>query len=234
MIQTIPLTGPYEPAVSADPRALWFVHEAGPSDFDIYLATRPADTGPYDTITAFSDNAPIYADHEPTLPADGLSMIFTSDRLGNYQAFEAVRASLAEPFGSATVVAPLLPTNAVIGGVVTTFDGLRLYYADAAGDIRMIERASRGETFGTEGEVLMTNAYFPAVSPDELELFFERKDAMNNSSVLRSTRTSTSAPFPAQADVIINGAGDPDVSPDSTRLYLALAGSLTVMSRACP
>jgi len=230
-IDGLPFAGNSDPAVSDNPHELWFTHPSATNSLDILIATRSGDAGPFENVAAFSGSSAAY-DGDPTLPADGLSVLFISDKLGVFRAFEATRASLADSFGTATDIAPMLST-AVAEGIACSYDGLRLYYADGNGDVRMTTRPGRADTFGPEGALLAMNAHFPSVSPDELELYAERRDAAGNPSIVRFVRTTTTQPFSAQPEVVLAGATSAYISPDSSRLYLSVNGVLDVMSRTC-
>ena len=213
-----------DPSASADPLELWFSRTGIVPTYDIAGASRTTATAPFETTLDFPYNSTA-SDRDPALSGDGLSMVFISDRDGTPAPLEAVRTSKTAAFSAP---APL-PIDAVDGGIDLSADGLTLYVADAGGDLRSATRASRTAPFDRSTEVLAAGIVAPAVSADELELYYARTDTIG---VYRRTRASKAEPFDKDEMLVLADASDPDVSADSLRLYVK-RGDFHVLTRAC-
>jgi len=219
----------YDPSTSGDVREIWFTRSA--DGFDLFAARRADANSPFESIAEYAYDSPS-GDFDATLSVDGLILMFVSDRLAGAQVYEARRASTMDTFGSPSVITAIAPDEP-LRGIDLSRDGLRLYYSNGT-ELRMVERATTSAPFGAPSDVLATDAHFPSLSPDELELFHARFGANNSPlGVFRSTRTSTTVAFSGSAELINSTISDPDVSADSTQLYYSAQGHLGVMTRSC-
>jgi hypothetical protein len=213
-----------DPSATADPLELWFSRTGIVPTYDIAGASRTSATAPFETQLDFPFNSSA-SDRDPALSGDGLAMVLISDRDGSWAPIEAVRTSKTAPFS----VQAGLPIAGVDGGIDLSVDGLTLYFADAGGDLRSATRGSRTAPFERSTEVLAAGILAPALSADELELYYARSDTVG---VYRRTRASKAEPFDKDEMLVLADASDPDVSADSQRLYVKL-GDFHVLTRAC-
>jgi hypothetical protein len=219
--------GDFDPSTSEDPTELWF-GRGSPQGFEVLVATRATVDGAFDLAGAYGFNSPQH-DADPALSADGLVLIFQSERLGPPRVFEARRDALGRPFGSPAQVVELSATDAS-KGIDLSFDGLTIYYVDNSFELRAIHRESPGAPFGPPSEILAAGVQYPSVSPDGLELFFSR-DGVNG--IFQRTRPTPEGPFGTQDDPVTLDGGDPDLAPDARTLYYSNNGVLQVTTRTC-
>ena len=222
-----------DPSLTDDPLALWFATSPNTGKKqDLMMATRATSDGPFDTVVPLTTvNSPA-DDFDPQLTADGLDLVFVSNRGGPNQVYEATRASTAESFSSPRLIAELAATQ-VDRGIDLRYDGLVLYYVDGNYDLHAVPRPRRTAAFGIPSQTLASNLNYPAVSPDELELF-ATPDTTSIGTV-RLTRSDPTQPFSTQTQ-IDSTYTDPDLSPDSTRMMLDSADGTAVemRTRTCP
>lgn len=98
---------------------------------DLWLSSRASATAPFGVPTNLVELNSIVDDSDPALSADGLSIVFASDRsdsLGARDLYMATRPSRAAPFGPTSHLAHLSSTT---GDVEPAFsaDGRTLYFA---------------------------------------------------------------------------------------------------------
>jgi hypothetical protein len=210
---------------------LWLDRAVTPANnMTIYRATRasldvPFDPGSLAPVTELDSSS---NQKDPSLTADGLDIIFMSDRAGAYRLWEATRNDLGQPFGNLHEINELSSTD-VGDGLDVSIDGLTVFYADGAKNLRSVHRTIRTGSFGPPSAVLASGVAWPSVSPDLLELFYE---GPTGSTIFRLVRTDTGGPFGGTPTPITSG-GDPDISPDSTVLVVDVAPGLAVMTRTC-
>ena len=146
--------------------------------------------------------------------------------------FEAVRATAtADVFDSVRLVEGLRTNPRSLD---LSWDGLRIYYTNQDGELYFAERPTRDAPFDASVRVLApeTNFYFPSVSPDELELFYNHTPA-EAPAVYYRRRSSRTAAFGAEQKLFEN-AGDADVAASSRTLVIARDRGLYTLERACP
>lgn len=135
----------------------------------------------------FPFNTPEFQEFSPTVSGDGKTLIFQSNRNGNFGLYETV----LQKDGSWSTPKAITSLNGVdkeanaLGGPCLSRDGNTLYFcalrSDGLGDmdIYMSKRKSNGEWGSADnlGSVINTaeNESFPSVSPDGKKIFFTRK-----------------------------------------------------------
>ena len=219
------LGGAQDPGATSNPLELWFSRTGIVPTYDLATATRASQTATFDAQADFAQNSSTI-DRDPTLSADGLALVFISDRDGTLRAYESRRATTTDAFAPPTS----FPIGSVDNGVELSADGLTLYFADDRADLRSVQRADRTSPFGAASEILAQNIEYPAVSADELELFYSRPDSTN---LFRRTRRNATAPFDDDEKMVFNDAREPDITPDSQRLYVVLNGNIWFLARNC-
>jgi Tol biopolymer transport system component len=145
-------------------------------------------------------------DEQATLSADELTLYFSRDdnggaANGNYDIFQATRASKTAAFGAASAVAGVNTTTAQERGPRVTADGLTMYAtsrtiptATTKFRVTFATRASTADSFGPLQEVPVVNgpATFndsdPFISADGRVLYFS-SDRSGNSALYRSVKT---------------------------------------------
>ncbi len=215
------------------PLELWFDNYGTMPKLDIYHATRASTAVPFDamTIAAAAELNSTAQDNDPALTADGLDIVFASQRLdGMDRLFEATRSDPTQPFDNVHLINELSAVAAMYGHDLS-YDGLTLFYVDGNYDLRAVQRTRRSDPFGAPSPVLASNVAWPSVSPDQQELFYEKPGP---SGVYRRVRADTNRAFDPTEEPIDATAGDPDISADATTLVLDNGSSIGIMTRQCP
>lgn len=115
-----PGSGETDPSVTADKLTAVLSADSGPSDADIYIATRAAvtDTFTFTLLTAL--NSVGFEDQSAEISADGRTIYFTSDRSGQ----DEVYISTFDTVWSTPTIAVDLSSSANDGDVAISPDGL--------------------------------------------------------------------------------------------------------------
>lgn len=180
---------------SPDGQFAYFAREAKASQ--IYVASRARNFEDGTVLGETADAADSSTDNgAPTLSADGLEIVFhsTEGKPNGIRVWHATRANLFASFGNRAPIAAW-QNEPSRGSPIFVADGSALYFAQrGAGtsfDIQRAPRLARGE-YGTVVQ-MMKNGAHPAVSADELTLYFSRSAPDKNGDDLlmvatRSTR----------------------------------------------
>ena len=131
------------PWFSADDLTIYFASNrtGTQGDFDIWMATR---TGRYATfsspvvVTAVNS---AYRDDSPFMTADGLTLYFSSDRLGSRDIWRATRVDTSSDFGAPAQVSQL-NSPAVETDVAVSSDNTELFFSSGNSGTPLIWRAS--------------------------------------------------------------------------------------------
>ena len=164
---------------------------------------RPVNLGP--TVNSK------YADRDPSLSADGLTLLFESDRpggQGNCDLWMCSRKSVSDPFGEPVNLGPTINSSFNEASPSLSSDGLMLLLdSDRPGgqsnrDLWMCIRKSVSDPFGEPvnlGPAVNTSdeEYCPEISADSLTLLLrsDRPGGQGNHDVWMSTRNSVDVPF---------------------------------------
>jgi hypothetical protein len=122
-----------DPFISADGMTLWFVYTATGafSDDRLYVATRATTAEPFGSTAAMTElNVYAYGEGTPSLTADELTIIFTSDQPsdpGNGDLYIATRAVASAPFDPPRLLADLSTPGAECCSSISA-DGSSLVY----------------------------------------------------------------------------------------------------------
>jgi Tol biopolymer transport system component len=178
------------PALSTDALTLLFTSNrpGGQGGSDIWMSSRaslaepfgePVNLGPI-VNTSFNEGS-------PALSADGLTLLFDSDRPGghgDYDLWMCTRPSASEPFGEPVTPGPRVNSSGQETRPALSADGLTLLFCSHRrpgglgwGDLWMCKRTSSNEPFGapvTLGPTVNSIAHDagPVLSADGLTLLF--------------------------------------------------------------
>jgi Tol biopolymer transport system component len=222
--------------ISADNLAIVLdTDRTGVSSWDLFEATRTDASVPFGTPVQIQELTTVGSEDNPALSADGLTIYFSSDRLGQSSVWSATRTSRMQPFGSETqVVTPVAPLVSASTPSISA-DELTIYVtvtrATLDYNIAFATRSSTTEPFGAlvEIPILSTTRMEanPSISADGLELFYQTNVAGSlDINVMR--RATTSEPWGSEAVAVrtfVYQESDPTISYDGTTLWLAITGA---------
>lgn len=166
-------------------------------------------------------------DYGPALSADGLELIFHSNRPGGpggYDMYRATRPDRASDFGAAELLAnvnsPSHEENATL-----SHDGLTMYFTSTrsgSDTVFVATRAARGEPFGAPAELPGLGAIVgPELSADGSEMFASRNDG-GTYDLFRITDYASPAPTFERVDALTSETLDefyPTLTGDGLTLY---------------
>jgi hypothetical protein len=204
--------GAHDPTLSADRTELFYAYDLG-TGYDIYQAVRSDTNQPFAAGGIVGALTSAGNDTDPALTADGLLVVFISDRGGTGpRAYQAKRGSIVTAFSAPQLVPGL--ENTPVSSVDVSPDGLTLYYDDGA-RLRSVSRTARDQPILVLQEIAMESTPFPSLSADGLELYY------NGPGVMRRTRHDTSSSFDLAPPVSVDdGGADADLLPDGSALVL--------------
>jgi len=218
-----------DPTQRGDRLQAWTaVFNAG--QFNIYSASRTVPTGVFGAqVDETGINDVGSSDQDPSVTADGLRMLFVSNRTGGYLLYEASRATPDVLFGAA-VQAAGLDAPLAIGSIDLLPDGLTVYMdLNFSGDLYRSHRPALTAPFDAPVVVAPGCAGFPSVSTDELELFYVRSNLMYT----RSRATTADSFGPETLMTLVANPGDPEVSADGTELWFTDSLAPVRATRTC-
>jgi len=236
------------PRLSQDELTLYFSSNpaAATQAHDLYVAQRSRVEDPFGSAMPLTPINSTAEDYDPSLSADGKTLVFTSNRKGEgFHIYVATRASTLAAFTSADLLDGVASTNTADNDIFPflSADGQELWFASN----RMhadtanydIYRAVRG-TLGfvnpspvTELNTDMTELAVP--SADLKTVYFH--STRGGGTIWSSHRTTTSDGFPTPHEATDLAIGLTEIpgwlSPDNCRLYLnsSSPGDLYVATR---
>ncbi len=206
-----------EPTITGDRRIMmWARQTQAAFEWEIRWADRASVTdafGPYPT-EPFASGGPV--DPDPSITDDGLLVLFRSGTPSRL--FQAIRPDRLTTWLAGPVAGG---PDLDVTSLDISADGLTAYYTDGT-DLYSVSRATRSAAFGTPGPRLAQNVRFPAISGDELTIYY----TTGGGGVYSKQRTSKTAAFPNTAPTTVYTDGkDPDVTADGTTLVLGKDGT---------
>ncbi len=220
------------PEQRSDRREMLFaryeVVDGGVFNAQLRSATRATSAVPYAAESVVVElNHPTADDLEPALSADGLVVMWSSNRTTGRLAFEARRPALGAAFS--TPVLALGLEALVIYAMDLTPDGLGLYF-DNASELWVSRRSARDQPFEIPVPLGISGGT-PSVSSDQLEIYYSRAFRL-----FARRRASIGEAFADEVEIGIQGAsnyGAADLSADGTELLLIVDDQLQRITRAC-
>jgi len=221
----------YSLALAPDGLTVMFSCYDSGSRHDLWMSTRQSLGGSFGERVKLGP--PLNTEHHdayPVLAADGLTLLFTSDRPGGVGAHDlwmSQRASSTDPFGEPVNLGPDVNSNSAEYNSTLSADGLTLVIesrrpgGQGEEDLWMSSRVSADEPFVKPvnlGSNINSEEWdgTPGLSPDGLTLLFSSKRAggFGGVDIWLSTRAATADPFgkPVNLGPTVNTASD-DGSP---------------------
>lgn len=222
------------PRLTSDELALYFTGYDPAASTQIMRATRPSRAQPFGPATAVPNINSDVNDNDPSLSADGLTIVFHSGRSGNNDVWFATRESTAGEFGSA-MSAPGIATDAYEGQGFFHAPALELWFVSDRDGGYDFFRATLGDgVFGPATPVAELNSpeadLLPSLSGDGRTLFFSstREGTKGGQDLFLATRPAPGAAFgaPVPIDELNTGVDEQAgfLSPDGCRVYFSRAG----------
>jgi hypothetical protein len=210
--------GGADPQVRFDGLELWLAVVTPPNFYDLYTSTRTSTNLPWNPPVAAPIPNSSGNDIEPALSADGLVLMFISERSGARRLHESTRTSVAGTFSVPAI--PVGLEDLDIGGIDLDPSGNRLFF-ESNTQLMQLERPSRTSAFGAPTAIAAPAVQFPSLSPDALLLVYN-SDGVGNAHW--ATRPNINQPFVDRGAILFpgcNGNGsDPDISADGLTLLI--------------
>ena len=149
-----------QPCLSPDGLTIYFGGYRDANFYDVYTSTRSSVGGTWGTavmvpeLNTGSTEAPVY------LSADGLLMLLSSNRDGNFDLYASTRASTSQAWG-APIALPALNSPDSEYDAYFSEDRLTVYFSSDTGgnlDLYMATRSALGEMFGARTAVAELNS----------------------------------------------------------------------------
>ena len=198
-------------ALSADALTLVFSSNrpGGQGTWDLWMCTRKSVSDPFGQPVNLGRNVnSAVVDLDPALSADGLTLLFSSNRPGGQgeaDLWMCTRKSVSDPFGQPVNLGPTVNSTFGERGPALSADRLTLLFASNRGGgqgIWMCTRKSVSDPFGEPAKLRGTvNTLFgeggPELSADCLTLLFHsiRPGGQGDQDLWMCTRKSASDPF---------------------------------------
>jgi hypothetical protein len=220
--------------LTGDELTIVFCRSNPDGTWDLYSSTRTNATDPFGAPQIMAAINSIYSDLWPSISADGLTLYFNSDRVtpGTYKTYVSHRTTLQSQFQTPDVETALADNDQ---HAYITADGTGLYLASrvrpgaGASDIfrapRMLSGAIAAPVAVLGGVNSTADELTPAVTGDELHIYFCRRDMPTSTcDIYTASRSSPADGFGAAT--ALPGFADPTleevptwVSPDGCHLY---------------
>jgi Tol biopolymer transport system component len=203
----------------------------GYGNFDIYVSDRASQTDDWGTPVNLGSNINTsFDDRAPTVSSDGLTLIFASDRDGDFDLYISTRNSVNDAWGPATNIGDSINSPEMDTGPSLSEDELTLVFSSlrsggwGSSDIYTSTRANTADAWSTPMNLGSTvNTVYPEVAPDiscdGLRMYFQ-----GGADLVYTERSSLTAPWSATT-IVPSPVTTPDIehtpsiSADETTLY---------------
>lgn len=226
------------PSISSDGLSLYFTSDR-PGGFgkdDLWVATRATTEDDWGTAINVSQTVNTSSgEYCPSISADGLSLLFVSERSGGsggWDIWMATRGSVSDNWSA--------PVN--LGSTVNSWtdearpsistDGLSLFFSSnrpggyGNHDLWVTTRATKDGSWGTPvnlGPMVNSSAWDSdaVISANGLSLIFAsyRRGGTGGLDIFMVTRPTISEPFGTPIDISANYEGGPCISPDGLEFF---------------
>lgn len=133
-------------------------------------------------------------DWEPALSPDGLVLVFTSSRSGDYKLYAADRAAVGDAFGNLRLITELDEPGARHGSPAWDFDGTKLYFSRDSAALSAIFDANTRTFSQVQPAVTLLGTSWD-ISSDGRELFYGYTVSTGNTDLGHATRPGPGDPW---------------------------------------
>jgi hypothetical protein len=213
-----------DPTITEDLLEAFFTVGSTSEEYEVGTARRASDLDTFGPISTLGFSTPGEADYDPNLTADGLTMVFISERAEGRRAYMTTRANRGVAWSSAAKVPGLV--DVTIHSLDLSPDGATIYFVDIASQLRVAHRDGAG-LYSVDEMAYFADALWPSVSGDGLVLYHS-----SGSLIQVATRTTTFEPFLPSPPLAITLA-DPDVTADGEMLVMKWNDGVGYVRRDC-
>lgn len=216
-----------DPARQGDGLQAWATLDG---NYNIYRYERTAPDGAFGAPVAENALNGAMNDQDAAPTADGLDMLFVSDRSGQFRVYEATRATSADLFGAPQLALGLEAET--FRSVDVSGDGLVAYF-ERASELFRAERTTRTTAFAAPVRVATGVESFVSVSANELEMYYA--DSTTETLYIRDRATRADG-WTIETPLVLptNPQGhDVDISADGSELWFFFNNVIYAAKRPC-
>lgn len=237
----------HRPRLSPDELTLYFSGRMPGQDDNLYVTTRASLGDGFAAPTPLSALNTTSNDGDPSISSDGLTFLFSSDRVANqpFHIYVATRTSTLATFGSPAIASGITSGDGTVDDAqpFETADGKEVWFVSkrapnlGAFDVWRAVASPSGFTQPVPVAEVNSDAndVVPMLSADRLTFYVETTrnvaDAKGGGDIFRSHRQSVDDGFPPLTLVPeLSSAKDDSpswLSPDSCRIYLTQDDGVT-------
>jgi len=223
------------PHLTADEKTIFFTSMDPNVGAEVYRATRATKDLPFSNVAAVPNINTVSNENDPTVSADGLTLVFHSARAGTNDAWISNRADVNSEWG-VPALAPNIGSAAYEGqGFFHNATSELIFVSDRGGtfDIFRAKREANG-AFGAATPVTELNTaqddFLPWLTKDGLLIYFSstRVGGKGGQDLFIATRNDPNGQFGVPLPItelntdVTEQAGS--MSPDLCRIYFSRAG----------
>lgn len=223
------------PHLSPDEKVVYFTSQDPNVAAQVYRASRASTSDPFGAVEPVPGINSDSNDNDPTISADGLTLVFHTGRVGAQQdVWWAKRTVTTAEFGTPSAV-PSIATGSYEGQGFFHVASNELWFVSNRDGTFDIFRAKRnGDAFDPPSSVTEVSSaqddFLPFLSEDGLTIYFSstRVGTKGGQDLYLATRPTAMAPFgtPVPIDELNTDAGEQagSLSPDGCRIYFSRTG----------
>jgi hypothetical protein len=174
------------PELADDGLSLYFSSGRQPSqNNDIWMATRSAPSGPWETVTQVVELSSSAVEASPAMSSDGLAIVFHSLRNGDSDLFMSERGMIGKPWAPPVPLSTLNRATQIEESPFLSADKLAIYFSanwTGDNDLYVATRATTSSAFGAPTPIAELNTAGvgesdPFVTTDGRHIYFTQTDA---------------------------------------------------------